>query len=112
MIARAWRGWTAATDADPYFDYLCRTGLSAFSSTEGNLGALTLRTSLRGRAEFLLVSFWTGEEAVRRFAGPAVTQAVFYPEDERFLVRREREVTHYDLLRADVRRLARYDPGL
>lgn len=112
MIARTWRGWTAPADADPYFNYLCRTGLSAYSSTEGNLGALALRALRGGRAEFLLVSFWTGEEAVRRFAGPAVTEAVFYPEDERFLVRREREVTHYDLLRADVKRLGHFDPQL
>jgi hypothetical protein len=34
-------------------------------------------------------------EAVKRFAGDDPSQAVFYPEDDDFLVDRETTVTHF-----------------
>jgi len=42
-------------------------------------------------------------EDVAAFAGSAIEQAVFYPEDDRFLVERDRFVTHYEVA-ADTRR--------
>jgi heme-degrading monooxygenase HmoA len=50
------------------------------------------------RAEFLLVSLWDSEEAIRRFAGDDIDKAVFYPEDERFLVERDDHVWHYEVV--------------
>lgn len=38
MIARVWRGWTAASDADRYLDYLEETGLREYRATAGNRG--------------------------------------------------------------------------
>lgn len=98
MIVRCWRGATRAADADRYLDYLERTGLAAYRGTAGNHGALALRRIVDGRAEFLLVSLWDSMESVRRFAGDEPTRAVFYPEDDRYLVSRETEVTHFDLV--------------
>jgi hypothetical protein len=37
-------------------------------------------------------------EAVRRFAGEQLERAVYYPEDERFLVDREDTVSHFELI--------------
>ncbi len=45
--------------------------------------------------EFLTVSFWDSLESVRGFAGDEIDSAVFYPEDDRFLVDRETLVRHY-----------------
>ena len=42
------------------------------------------------------MSLWDSLESVRGFAGDDVEKAVFYPEDERFLVERELTVTHYE----------------
>lgn len=50
------------------------------------------------RAEFLLVSLWVSIDAVRAFAGEDVGTAVFYPEDEAFLIDRETTANHYDVL--------------
>jgi heme-degrading monooxygenase HmoA len=50
------------------------------------------------RAEFLLVTLWDSEEAIRRFAGDEPEKAVFYPEDERFLVERGERVSHYEVV--------------
>lgn len=98
MIARTWRGATKAKDADAYLDYLHQTGLAEYRKVEGNRGVLALRRVANDRAEFLLVSFWDSEQAVHRFAGPDLERAVFYPEDERFLVSRDERVTHYEVV--------------
>jgi heme-degrading monooxygenase HmoA len=98
MIARTWRGATRAHDADAYVQYLLETGLAEFRQTEGNRGALALRRIEGDRAEFVVLSLWESEAAVRRFAGQDIEKAVFYPEDERFLVDRDASVTHYEVV--------------
>jgi heme-degrading monooxygenase HmoA len=98
MLARIWRGWTKAVDADAYVDYLLATGVSAYRRTSGNRGAWILRRETGDRTEFVTLSFWDSADAIRRFAGDDIEQAVFYPEDDRFLVERELEVAHYELI--------------
>jgi heme-degrading monooxygenase HmoA len=98
MIARTWRGVTRAEDADAYLDYLHQTGLAEYRKVAGNRGVLALRRVANDQAEFLLVSLWESEQAVRHFAGPDIDRAVFYPEDERFLVSRDDHVTHYEVV--------------
>ena len=100
MIARTWRGWTAAGDADEYEAYLRETGLSAYAATPGNRGAFVLRRVRGERAEFLVVSLWESLAAVTSFAGDDIDKAVFYPADDRFLVERELGVDHFDVLDA------------
>lgn len=40
----------------------------------------------------------TSEEAIRRFAGEDMERAVYYPEDERFLLEKNEHVTHYEVV--------------
>jgi heme-degrading monooxygenase HmoA len=98
MIARTWRGATKAEDAETYLAYLHQTGLADFRRVGGNRGALALRRISNGRAEFVVMSFWESEEAIRDFAGDDIDQAVFYPEDERFLIDRDERVSHYEVV--------------
>jgi heme-degrading monooxygenase HmoA len=101
MIARIWRGATKAEDGETYLRYLHETGLRAFRETPGNVGAYCLRRVVGGRAEFQIVSLWESLDAVRRFAGDEIDRAVFYDEDERFLVERENSVAHFDVVYRD-----------
>lgn len=101
MIARLWRGWTAGADADAYVAYLNQTGMPAYRATPGNHGAWILRRSIGGRVEFITLSFWESMAAVRAFAGDDPERAVFYPEDDRFLVDRELTVHHFELFGGD-----------
>ncbi len=108
-IARLWFGSTNDEDADAYVDYLERTGAAAHRATSGNRGSLVLRRRRGGRAEFLVLSFWESEEAIARFAGEPIDRAIYFPEDERFLVDRRDEIDHYEVVaggldRADPRR--------
>jgi heme-degrading monooxygenase HmoA len=98
MIARTWKGATRARDAETYVEHLHRTGFAAYQKTPGNRGVLGLRRIVNDRAEFLLISLWDSEDAIRRFAGEDIEKAVFYPDDERLLVERDEHVSHYEVV--------------
>lgn len=99
MMARTWRGATKAEDADAYVEYLEKTGFSEYRATPGNRGVLGLRRMVGDRAEFLLVTLWESEDAIRRFAGEDIERAVFYPEDDQFLVERDEHVDHFEVVK-------------
>jgi hypothetical protein len=96
-IARIWRGRTPAAKAAEYLDFLQRKGLSGYRATEGNRGVEVLLRIDGQVAEFLLLSYWDGYDAIRRFAGPDPERAVYYPEDDEFLLEKEPTVTHYEV---------------
>jgi heme-degrading monooxygenase HmoA len=98
MLARTWRGTTRADDAERYLDYLRKTGLAEYARIPGHRRTLTLRRVDGDRAEFLIVTLWDSMDAVRRFAGDEPERAVFYPEDDRFLIARDDHVTHYEVV--------------
>ena len=98
MVVRTWRGWTRAEDATRYAEYVRETGLSEYRKTPGNRGACILRRVDGDRCEFVTVSVWDSLDDVRGFAGDDVERAVFYPEDDAFLVERETFVRHWELL--------------
>ena len=95
MIARTWRGWTRLEDTEAYAEYLLGTGIAQYKATPGNQGAHLLTRPDGDRTEFLTISFWEGRDAIVAFAGEDIDQAVFYPEDDRYLVERETSVKHF-----------------
>lgn len=97
MVARIWRGAVRAEDADEYAEYMRGTGLAGYRSTPGNRGAWMLRRDLGDRTEFVMFTLWDSLDAVKAFAGEDYERAVFYPEDERFLIERDLTSTHYDV---------------
>lgn len=101
MIARVWRGWTAVEDADAYAEYVVETGMRESRSTPGNRGTFVLRREHGGRVEFTTITLWESRDAITGFSRSTDDTAVFYPEDDRFLVERELTVGHYELVHAD-----------
>ncbi len=97
MIARTWRGWTRREDADEYVIYIEATGMRQYRETPGNRGAWMLRRDDGDRTEFITLSFWESLESIHDFAGENLDSAVYYPEDERFLVAREDIVKHWTI---------------
>lgn len=98
MIARMWRGWVRTEDRDAYVAYIEATGMAEYRRTPGNEGAHMLTRDLDdGRTEIVTLSFWESRKAISGFAGEDISRAVFYPEDDRFLVDRETTVTHYEV---------------
>jgi heme-degrading monooxygenase HmoA len=112
MIARIWRGAVRSGDGDAYEEYIWGTGMQEYGSTPGNRGAWMLRRTVpRGTGgarnyrtvgeneEFVTLSLWDSLDAVRAFAGDDYERAVFYPEDDRYLVERDLKTTHYQVAR-------------
>ena len=100
MIARMWRGWVRTDRVDEYVDYIARTGLAGYRRTPGNLGAeMWTRDLGDGRSEVTTLSWWESLEVIRGFAGDDIGRAVFYPEDDAFLVDRETTVSHHEVAR-------------
>ena len=102
MIVRTWRGATRAADAAAYAEYIRRTGIAEYESTPGNRGTLMLHRVDGERAEFLILSWWDSLDAIRGFAGDDVAIAVFYPEDDRFLIERDLEAFHWTIDQSSV----------
>jgi heme-degrading monooxygenase HmoA len=88
------------SDADAYEDYLRRTGLVGYTAVDGNRGVYMTRRDRGAESEFCMVSLWDSWEAVRAFAGEDPDKAVFYPEDDRYLVGRELTVSHYVIFKS------------
>jgi heme-degrading monooxygenase HmoA len=95
MIARTWRGAVRSADAAAYGDYMQDTGIAGYRATPGNRGAWMLRRELGETTEFVMFTLWDSLDAVKAFAGEDYETAVFYPEDDRFLVERDLTCTHY-----------------
>jgi heme-degrading monooxygenase HmoA len=91
-----WRGWVATERSAEYVDYINGTGMAEYRQTPGNIDAQMWTRDLRdGRTEVVTVSWWETLEAIRGFAGDDISRAVFYPEDDEYLIGREDTVTHY-----------------
>jgi len=95
VITRIWRGWTRSDDTDAYAEYIVSTGIAEYKATPGNRGAYLISRPDGERTEFLTVSFWDDHESIVAFAGEDIDRAVFYPEDDAFLIDRETTVKHF-----------------
>jgi len=97
MIARIWRGTTAADRAQEYLVYLRKTGLADYASTPGNRGVQVLLRTRDDRTLFTVISFWDSLEAIKGFAGEDPDVAHYYPEDDEYLLDREPYVEHHEV---------------
>jgi heme-degrading monooxygenase HmoA len=97
MIARIWRGAVRTQDAPAYAAYVQRTGIEGYQSTPGNRGAWLLWRTEGDRAEFITVSLWESLAAIEAFAGQDISTAVYFPDDDQFLIERDLTVNHYQV---------------
>jgi heme-degrading monooxygenase HmoA len=97
MIARHWRGWTKAHNADAYETLLKNKVLPGLKDIAGYRGGYVLRSDGPEEAEFVVVNLFDSLDAVRLFAGPDYTVAVFEPEARQLLSRVEPIAMHYEV---------------
>ena len=100
MIARIWKGAVRRGDGDAYAEYMRETGVASYAATPGNRGVWMLRRDVEDTTEFVMFTLWDSLEAVKAFAGADYETAVFYPEDDRFLIERDLTAAHYDVATA------------
>lgn len=95
LIQRRWTGRIRTADAGPYLAYIARTGAMDYAATPGNVGFRLFSRDLGdGTTEVVTLSWWRSLDAIRRFAGEDIDRALYYPEDDRFLIDRPERVEH------------------
>ncbi|HJU07160.1 MAG TPA: antibiotic biosynthesis monooxygenase [Rhodanobacteraceae bacterium] len=97
MIMRVWRGITPKDQADAYLEHLQQTALPALADQPGQRGAWVLRRVQGDRCEIVLLSLWDSLDAVRAFAGDQPERAVYFAEDDKFLLDMEPLVRLYEV---------------
>ena len=94
---RIWTGAVRRDDGDVYAEYMRKTGVAGYAQAPGNRGIWMLRRDVDERTEFVMFTLWDSLDAVQAFAGEDYETAVFYPEDERFLVERDLRASHFEV---------------
>lgn len=102
MIARLWRGWASAATALDYQHHYESEVANHLREVSGFCGARLLRREQGDQVMFTSITFFTGLEAVRAFAGQDYQQAVVEETARRALTRWDEQVTH-DEVAVDLR---------
>jgi heme-degrading monooxygenase HmoA len=97
MVARHWRGWTKVEDADLYETLLNDKVLPGLRGIDGYRGGYVLRNDGAEETEFVVINLFESLDAVKRFAGPEYSVAVFEPEARALLCRIEPTAMHYEV---------------
>jgi hypothetical protein len=97
MIARHWRGWTEFQNAAAYESLLSNKVLPSLKEVQGYRGGYVLRSDGPLEVEFVVVNLFDSLDAVKGFAGPDYTVAVFEPEARRLLSKVEPIAMHYEV---------------
>lgn len=97
MIARIWRGVVRREDGDAYAKYMEQAGVPGYVAVPGNRSVTMIRRDVDDRCEFIMFTLWDSLEDVKAFAGEDYETAVFYPEDDRFLVERDETSSHWEV---------------
>lgn len=85
---------TRAEHSEEYLKYLINTGIKDYKKTDGNLSVEILRRVENDKCHFWTVTKWNSYENIKKFAGEDYEKARYYPEDEKYLLEFEPNVTH------------------
>ncbi|HEV8507638.1 MAG TPA: antibiotic biosynthesis monooxygenase [Chitinophagaceae bacterium] len=96
MIVRTWHGRTKTTDAKTYRQFVIDTGITEYTSVEGNLGAQIWQRKEGDITHIWTVSWWKDLESIKAFAGDEIEKAKYYEDDKKYLLEFEPTVVHYE----------------
>jgi len=96
-IMRLWHGKVAVEKADEYEKFMVERAVPDYSSVEGLLKLYFQRKDENAIAHFLLITIWDSLESVKNFAGTEPELAKYYPEDDYFLLEKEKYVSMYQI---------------
>ncbi len=96
MIVREWRARATLSREREYIEYFRRKVLPELGAIDGFLGASLLREHRFGEVEFVVLTRWASMQAIRKFAGDEIAEAVVHPEAAAMLTSFDRIVRHYE----------------
>jgi len=94
---RLWHGEVAIEKADNYEKFMIEKAAPDYGSVEGLLKLYFQRRNEEKKAHFLLVTLWDSIDSVKKFACVNPEIAKYYPEDDNFLLEKEKHVTMYEV---------------
>ena len=100
LIGRLWHGRTTFANAHPYQEHLRSETLPGLAAIDGFQGAYVLKRDGNGAVEFLVLTLWASEDAIRAFAGRDAELAVIPPAAEQLLEQWDERATHYEVVLA------------
>ncbi len=68
-----------------------------YSSVDGLLKLYFQRRNESTKAHFLLVTIWDSLDSIKNFAGAEPELAKYYPEDDDFLLNKEKYTSMYEI---------------
>jgi len=96
-IMRLWHGRVKRDRADEYERFMIEKAAPDYGSVEGLLKLYFQRKDEKEISHFLLVTIWDSMESVKKFAGDNPKIAKYYPEDDEFLLEKEKETELYEI---------------
>ncbi len=96
-MMRLWHGEVAIDKADEYENFMIERVAPDYGAVEGLLKLYFQRKNEERTAHFLLVTLWDSIESVKKFAGDNPEIAKYYPEDDNFLLEKEKHVSMYEV---------------
>lgn len=96
-MMRLWHGEVAIDQADEYEQFMIDRAAPDYASVDGLLKLYFQRRDEDDIAHFLLVTIWDSLESIKKFAGARPELAKYYPEDDNFLLEKEKYTSMYDI---------------
>lgn len=96
-IMRLWHGRVSIEKADDYEKFMIERAAPDYGSIDGLLKTYFQRNDKEKESHFLLVTIWDSLETVKKFAGTEHELAKYYPEDDKFLLEKEKFVDMYEI---------------
>ncbi|WP_258084119.1 antibiotic biosynthesis monooxygenase [Thermococcus thermotolerans] len=94
-VMRLWHGRVPTEKADEYEKSLIERAVLNHGSVKGRLKTYFTRKDEGDAAYFLPVTIWDSMESIKKFAGENLGLTKYYPEDDDFLLEKEKYMQHY-----------------
>ena len=95
MIVRTWHGRTSLSQGDEYEAFMKERAAPDYGSVPGLKNLFFTRRDEGDVSHFLLVTIWDSIDAVKKFAGENPDIAKYYPEDDGYLLEKEKYSQNY-----------------
>jgi len=94
-IMRLWHGKAPIAKANEYEKFLIERAVPDYGSVDGLIKPCFTRREEEEVAHFLLVTIWDSMESIKKFTGENPELEKYCPEDNDFLLEKEKYVQHY-----------------
>ena len=96
-IMRLWHDKVAIEKAEEYEKFMISRAAPDYGKVDGLLKSYFQRRNENTITHFLLVTIWDSMESIKKFAGEHPEKAKYYPEDDYFLLEKEKTSALYEV---------------